>query len=60
MARFLISALDPETGLASAAEMRAIDAFNARLAADGHWVFADGLSSPVVLGRVGLVGGRPG
>ena len=46
MARFLISVIDPEIGLASAAEMRAIDAFNARLAADGHWVFAVGSPRP--------------
>ena len=46
MAQFLISVIDHETGLASAAEMKAIDAFNARLAADGHWVLAGGLSSP--------------
>jgi hypothetical protein len=28
------------------AEMAAIDAFNSRLIADGHWVFAAGLGAP--------------
>jgi hypothetical protein len=46
MAQFLISVIDHQTGLASRAEMAAIDSFNAQLAAGGHWVFAGGLSSP--------------
>jgi len=33
-------------GRATDAEMAAIDAFNDRLRADGHWVFAAGLASP--------------
>ena len=44
--KFLISVLDDTTGSATAAEMAAIDAFNDRLEADGHWVFAGGLSAP--------------
>jgi hypothetical protein len=34
------------TELANPSEMAAIDAFNDRLIADGHWVFAGGLGGP--------------
>ena len=43
---YLVSVIDDETGAASASEMAAIDAFNERLQADGHWVFAGGLGAP--------------
>jgi hypothetical protein len=35
-----------EAGLATSDEMAAIDAFNDRLEAEGHWVFAGGLAEP--------------
>ena len=44
--RFLLSVIDDRTGSATPAEMAAIDAFNERLEAPGHWVFAGGLASP--------------
>lgn len=44
--QFLISVLDDTTGSATSDEMTAIDAFNERLVADGHWVFAGGLAAP--------------
>jgi hypothetical protein len=44
--QYLISVIHDQTGLATPDEMAAIDAFNDRLAADGHWVFAGGLGSP--------------
>jgi Uncharacterized protein conserved in bacteria len=44
--QFLISAIDDTTGSATQDEMAAIDAFNAQLVADGHWVFACGLADP--------------
>ncbi|MBS1871908.1 MAG: hypothetical protein JSU00_01750 [Acidobacteria bacterium] len=44
--KYLISVIDAQTGLATTDEMAAIDSFNARLLADGHWVFAGGLGSP--------------
>lgn len=44
--RFLIAVVDSVTGTADADEIAAIDAFNDRLRAGGHWVFADGLESP--------------
>ena len=42
----LVSVIDENTGLATASEMAAIDVFNDRLQAEGHWVFAGGLGSP--------------
>ena len=44
--RYLVSVIDDTTGSATAAEMAAIDAFNERLEANGHWVFAGGLGAP--------------
>jgi hypothetical protein len=44
--QYLVSVIDETSGLATDDEMAAIDAFNERLRADGHWVFAGGLGSP--------------
>ena len=44
--QYLVSVIDDTTGLATTDEMAAINAFNHRLRADGHWVFAGGLGSP--------------
>jgi len=45
--QYLVSVIfDDTTGLATPEEMAAIDAFNDRARADGHWVFAGGLASP--------------
>ncbi len=44
--QYLVSVIDDKSGSATASEMAAIDSFNARLRADGHWVFAGGLGSP--------------
>ena len=44
--QYLISVIDDTAGLATPEEMAAIDAFNDRLQAEGHWVFAGGLGSP--------------
>jgi hypothetical protein len=44
--QYLVSVIDEMAGLATSDEMAAIDAFNDRLRADGHWVFAGGLGSP--------------
>jgi hypothetical protein len=46
MAQYLMSVLDEATGSGTGEEMAAIDVFNARLQADGQWVFAGGLASP--------------
>jgi hypothetical protein len=44
--KYLFSVIDDTADLAATDEMAAIDAFNDRLTADGHWVFAGGLESP--------------
>lgn len=44
--RFLVSVIDDTTGSATQAEMAAIDTFNERLVAEGHWVVAGGLAPP--------------
>jgi hypothetical protein len=44
--QYLISVIDDTAGLATPEERVAVDAFNDRLIADGHWVFAGGLESP--------------
>ena len=44
--QYLVNVIDDTTGSATAAEMAAIDAFNERIQAGGHWVFAGGLASP--------------
>jgi hypothetical protein len=44
--QYLISVLDNGTGTATEEEQAAIDVFNDRLVADGHWVFAGGLAGP--------------
>ena len=45
--QYLVSVIDDTAGLATPAEMAAINAFNDdRLKAQGHWVFAGGLGAP--------------
>lgn len=44
--QYLVSVIDDNAGLATSNEMPAIDAFNDRLRANGHWAFAGGLGSP--------------
>jgi hypothetical protein len=44
--QYLVSVIDDTAGSATPAEMAAVDAFNDRLQAEGHWVFAGGLGSP--------------
>ena len=46
MAQYLISVLNDSSELATDEEMAAIDVFNDRLQAEGHWVFAGGLGAP--------------
>ena len=46
---YLISVIDVTTGSTGSAteeELKAIEAFNDELRADGHWVFAGGLAAP--------------
>jgi hypothetical protein len=44
--QYLVSVIDDTAGLATADEEAAIDVFNDRLKAEGHWVFAGGLGAP--------------
>jgi hypothetical protein len=44
--QYLVSVIFDTEGLATPDEMAAIDVFNERLEADGHWVFAGGLAAP--------------
>jgi hypothetical protein len=44
--RYLINVIDSRNGRGSPDEMQAIDAFNDRLVAEGHWVTAAGIEPP--------------
>ena len=44
--KYLVSVIHDSASLATPDEMEAINAYNARLQTEGHWVFAAGLSSP--------------
>ena len=44
--QYLVSVIDDRTGSGTADEMAAIDVFDERLQAEGHWVFAGGLAAP--------------
>ena len=57
--QYLVSVIDDGAGLATPEEDVAIDVFNARLQAEGHWVFAGGLGSPVTATVVDSRGAEP-
>jgi hypothetical protein len=44
--QYLVNVLDDRTASGTEEEAVAIDAFNDRLRAGGHWVFAAGLADP--------------
>jgi hypothetical protein len=44
--QYLVSVIFDEASLATPDEQAAIDVFNDRLQAEGHWVFAGGLAAP--------------
>jgi hypothetical protein len=44
--QYLVSVITDTAGPATPDEDAAIDAFNDRLKAEGHWVFAGGLAAP--------------
>jgi hypothetical protein len=62
--RFVIFVIDDQTMSGNAAEMAAIDAFNERLEADGHWITAAGIgpagSSTLIDNRGGAGESVPG
>jgi hypothetical protein len=45
--QYLVSVIFDKAGLATPDEQAAIDVFNDRLKAEGRWVFAGGLGSPI-------------
>ncbi|MGN6333349.1 MAG: YciI family protein [Motilibacteraceae bacterium] len=57
--QYLVSVIDDSTGSATDDEMAQIDAYNDRLQADGHWVFAGGLGAPGTATVVDNRGGDP-
>ena len=57
MVHYVMSVLDDTSNSGTPEEMVAIDAFNDRLRAEGHWVFAGGLASPTT---ATVVDGRDG
>ena len=44
--QYLLSVINDRPDLATSDEQAAIDVFNDRLVAEGHWVFAGGLGAP--------------
>jgi hypothetical protein len=44
--QYLVSVIFDKAGMATPDEQAAIDVFNDRLQAEGHWVFAGGLGAP--------------
>ena len=44
--QYMVSVIDDKTDSGTAEEMVAIRAFNERIQAEGHWVFAAGLAAP--------------
>jgi hypothetical protein len=44
--QYLVSVISDHDGLATPDEEAAIDVFNDRVIAEGHWVFAGGLGGP--------------
>ncbi len=57
MAQYLMNVLHDQATLATDEEAAAIDVFNAKMQADGNWVFAAGLAAP---GSSTVIDGRSG
>jgi hypothetical protein len=55
--QYLVSVIFDSDGLATEDEQAAIDVFNDRLVAEGHWVFAGGLTSPSAATVIDNTGG---
>jgi hypothetical protein len=53
--QYFLSVIAEGTELATPGEMAAIDTFNDRLRAQGHWVYANGLADP---GTATVIDGR--
>jgi hypothetical protein len=57
--QYFLSVIADSTELAVPGEMAAIDAFNDRLRAQGHWVYANGLAEPSTATVVDARGEEP-
>jgi hypothetical protein len=57
--QYLVSVIDDRTNSGTEDEMAAIDVFNDRLRAEGHWVFAGGLNAPSTATVIDNRGGEP-
>ena len=57
--QYLVSVIHNSSDLATDEEMAAIDVFNDRLQAEGHWVFAGGLAAPSTATVIDNRGGEP-
>ena len=57
--QYLISVIEDGTELAPPGEIAAVQAFNDRLRAQGHWVFADGLAEPRTATVIDARGNEP-
>lgn len=57
--QYLVSVIYDSADLATPEEMAAIDVFNDRLLAEGHWVFAGGLAGPDSSTVIDNRGGEP-
>jgi hypothetical protein len=57
--QYLVSVIDDKTNSGTPDEMAAINEFNERLEAEGHWVFAGGLASPSAATVIDNRGGEP-
>lgn len=57
--QYLVSVINDSAALATPEEQAAISAFNERLRAEGHWVFAGGLGSPGNATVIDSRGGEP-
>ncbi|GAA3951736.1 YciI family protein [Actinoplanes auranticolor] len=57
--QYLVSVIDDRTDSATPDEMAAIRAFNERVQAEGHWVFAGGLGDPSTATTIDNRGAEP-
>jgi hypothetical protein len=55
--QYLVSVIDDKSNSATADEMAAIRAYNERIQAAGHWVFAGGLADPSAATVIDNTGG---
>ena len=56
--QYLLSVIDDSAGSAAPDEDGALDVFNDRLQAEGHWVFAGGLGAPSTATVIDNRGGK--